>query len=490
MKFGLSKSKIAAFEQCPKRLWLQKHKPNSAEIDDTAKERFATGNEVGTIACDLCSDGVMVEADPDLKAALNKTKQLFADGHHGSIFEATFEYDGVIVRADIMEPNQDGSWNVAEVKSSSREKYYHLGDMATQIWVMRNLGLNINSASIRHINSKFELKELGNYEGLLIDKPIDDQIEDIIANRSNTVLAARVTLSGYEPEVEMGKQCDEPFPCEFQSYCYEQSGEQEIEWPISLLPRTGKKTAENYAKLGIYDLMEVPAGELTHKHHEKIRLATVNNEPYHDKDAIINETAKWKFPLIHLDFESCNLAIPRWVGTKPYQQIPFQFSAHIQSNNEDIEHIGFLDLSGDDPRYKCAKALSKLPKKGNVVAWYASFEKSRLKELAMQYPEFKKPLLSLVERLVDLKVVAENYYYHRDQYGSWSIKKVLPTLAGELDYEALEVKAGGEAIQAYAKAVAPNTSVFEKEAIAEALEKYCALDTYAMVVLLRKLRGE
>ena len=68
-RFGLSKSKITMFEQCPKRLWLSVHRREMAEQDDGAEARFATGHEVGAIACALLQGGVMIKAEPDLAAA-------------------------------------------------------------------------------------------------------------------------------------------------------------------------------------------------------------------------------------------------------------------------------------------------------------------------------------------------------------------------------------------------------------------------------------
>jgi hypothetical protein len=63
-RFGLSKSKITAFEQCPKKLWLATHRPELAEQDDGAEARFAAGNQVGEIACALHPGGVMVDPLP------------------------------------------------------------------------------------------------------------------------------------------------------------------------------------------------------------------------------------------------------------------------------------------------------------------------------------------------------------------------------------------------------------------------------------------
>jgi hypothetical protein len=389
-----------------------------------------------------------------------------------------------------MEPDNKGAWHLAEVKSSTGVKDYHIGDVGTQLWVLNGAGIEVASASIRHIDNQFRLRELNNYEGLLKDSDVTAAAQAIAHDREKTIIAARATLSGDEPSREMGDHCSSPFTCEFQSYCSAQAIPPPPDWPVALLPRTGKKLAAEYATRGIVDLHDVPSGELKHKHHEKIREATINDKPFHDVEAVVVETDEWEFPIIHLDFESCNLGIPRWLGTKPYEQIPFQFSAHIQPKGGDIEHVEFLDLSGDDPRSSCAAALAQLPQSGTVVAWHASFERSRLKELAEQFPEHKAKLMSLADRLVDLKVVAEKHYYHREQRGSWSIKAVLPTLAPELDYGTLEIKAGGAAVEAYSEAIAPGVSETERAAIGDALREYCKRDTWAMVVLLAKLRGE
>jgi hypothetical protein len=83
--FGLSKSRITAFEQCPKKLWLSVHRRELAEVQAQSELRFAAGHEVGAIACELAPGGVMIEAQPDLKAALKQTSELLAAGHRAPI---------------------------------------------------------------------------------------------------------------------------------------------------------------------------------------------------------------------------------------------------------------------------------------------------------------------------------------------------------------------------------------------------------------------
>ena len=280
MKHGLSKSRITAFEQCPKRLWLQVHRRELAEFDPGSEARFAAGHEVGAVACSLYPEGIMIEADPDLAAALDRTTDLLNQGESPTLFEATFAHDNVLVRVDVMQADDNGCWHVAEVKSSTSRKDYHLSDLATQIWVMREVGVPIASAAIRHINNQFVLEEPGNYADLFTDAHSRDEIEARVRSRSRVVAEARETLAGPEPQIELGQQCDSPFVCEFKAYCSQ--GISGPEWPIGLLPNTGRKLAAIWAEQGIYELTAVPEGGLANAVHARIHRATCTSEVYHD----------------------------------------------------------------------------------------------------------------------------------------------------------------------------------------------------------------
>jgi hypothetical protein len=100
------------------------------------------------------------------------------------------------------------------------------------------------------------------------------------------------------------------------------------------------------------------------------------------------------------------------------------------------------------------------------------------------FQKLKPALNALLDRLVDLLPIAEQYYYHPCQQGSWSIKNVLPAVAPDLRYDALDgVKGGGMAMTAYMEAISPNTANVRKDQIDRELRDYCALDTQAMINL-------
>lgn len=486
-RHGLSKSKIAMFEQCPKRLWLATHRPELAEQGFGAEARFATGHAVGALACALLPTGTMVEAAPDLAAALATTQALLDAGHDEPIFEATLAHDGVIVRIDILEPDGAGQWRMAEVKSSTSAKDYHVGDLATQLWVARHAGLPVSSAAIRHLGNRFVLEREGDFNGLFADTEKMAEAEPIAAGRSEVVAAARVTLAGPEPEIAPGEQCAAPFACEFASHCHAALADGP-EWPVTLLPHGGGK---RWMAQGIDDLLTVDPAALTTPLHRRIQSATVTGVPYHDAAGARAAMAGWAYPRSWLDFETINFAVPRWIGTRPYQQVPFQFSAHVEQADGRIDHHEFLALDTDDPRRACAETLlAAIPPIGAVIGYNASFERLRINELAEALPDLADGLRDIANRIVDLLPITRAHWYHRDQRGSWSIKAVLPTVAAELNYGSLEVKDGGMAQEAYLEAIAPETSVARRRSLELAMKTYCARDTEAMIVLARRLGAE
>ena len=472
------------FEQCPKRLWLSVHRPDLAEGGDADPSQVATGNEVGTIACSLLPHGAMVEVGPDLSVALAETAALLRAHPPKPIFEATLEHGGVLVRVDILDPDGRGGWRMVEVKSSTKVKSHHVPDVATQLWVATRAGVPISGVAIRHVDSSFVLRRPGEYEGLFADADVTDAARPIAAERATVAAAAREVLAGPEPTTAPGDQCEKPFPCEFSVYCHS-SLPPGPEWPVTVLPNGGGRS---WLERGITDLLDVAPELLTNATHKRVHQATVSGVTFHDAVTASASIAKWDHPRTWLDFETIAFAVPRWVGTRPYQQVPFQFSAHVELEDGSVEHREFLSLDGTDPRRACAEALVELvPKTGAIVGYNASFERGRILELASDFPDLAADLTAMAGRVVDLLPVARSCWYHRDQRGSWSIKAVLPTVAPEMDYAQLDVKDGHAAQAAYLEAMAPATDERRREALAAGLRKYCHRDTEAMIVLARRL---
>ncbi|MEG8041732.1 hypothetical protein QP164_02630 [Sphingomonas sp. LR59] len=216
----LSKSKIAAFEHCSRRLWLQVHRRSEARFDTHTLARFQFGHDVGKRAAFLVPNGIMVEAGPeDMPAALARTAELIEQRPTRPIFEATFQHQNVLCRVDILEPHEDGGWCAIEVKASTRVKAYQLADIATQVWIMRNNGLCVRQAIIRHIAPPFSWRRPDIAAVRFSDADVTRRIERYLRTRDAVAQLACRVVQGPEVRRETGGHCESPFACEFQPYC-------------------------------------------------------------------------------------------------------------------------------------------------------------------------------------------------------------------------------------------------------------------------------
>jgi len=476
----LSKSRVITHRQCSKRLWLQIYRKDLIpEVDTASKARFDEGNLVGDIARQLYPDGVFIDT-LNMESALTQTQA--ALDKNQVIFEAAFYEQDVLIRADLLLPNPDG-YHVIEVKSSTAVKDYHLEDASIQAWVMEQAGYKPASVFIGYINNQFLYQGDSDYKGLFnfedISKIVDSRLEEV----SQWVEDAKRTLSlEQEPRIQPGGQCEKPFTCEFQSYCMPLN--EQIEHPIHILPNA-KKLIDKLNTEGFKDLRDVPVEYLENPKHIRMHQSIIKNESILDESAI-KQIKQLEYPRFYLDFETIAFAVPIWKGTRPYVQLPFQWSCHIESSNGDIQHKEFLDTTGNDPRYEFAKTLVEvLGNEGPIVVYNAGFEGGRVRELATEFPEIGAQLIALIDRFYDLLPLARDNYYHPDMQGSWSIKAVLPTIAPELDYANLEVGDGAQAQDAFRKVISPNTLPNDKVKIRGDMLKYCAQDTWAMLKIVQ-----
>lgn len=475
---GLSKSRILIHRQCPKRLWLQIHQPKLAveEADTTA--RIAAGNQVGDLARSLHPDGLLIDAE-NLTQALADTATALR-GKRRPLFEATFQSGGVLVRADLLLPVR-GGFDLVEVKSSGSVKDYHLEDAAIQAWVAGKAGLPVKRTKIAHIDTAFVYRGDDDYHGLFAHADISDEVAAYAKSIPKWIKAAQRTLAGDEPEVEPGVQCSKPFSCPFSGYCSPDEGKG---YPPEILPY-GKRVAAQLRAAGYNDLRKVPRKALTHPKHLRVLRATKSGKAELDPQAG-EQLRALGYPRYFLDFETIQFAVPLWPDTRPYEQVPFQWSCHIEKCSGKIEHKAFLADGAGDPRRAFAESLVKvLMTVGPILVYHATFERDRVRYLAETYPDLAPALLAAVERFVDLLPIARDHYYHRAMRGSWSLKAVLPTIAPELAYDGMDVANGGMAQAAFAEILDRQTRPKRRAALRQSLLVYCERDTLAMVEIAR-----
>jgi len=477
-KWYLSKSKIISGNQCLKRLYLEVNKPEVSEVSGALEQQFASGHKVGAAAQALWPKGHLIAHDKDLAEALKETKQIISANAKTTLFEATFEADGVLVRNDILEYAAKGS-RLVEVKASTSLKDYHLLDVAVQAWVLQKAGVKLKRIELAHINNKFVYQGDGDYAGLFTFVDVADDIQEHLRTVPDLVERLRNMLKGSEPKIGIGPHCHDPYECPFLGYCTPPQSD----YPVSLLSGRREAVAALIAE-GYQDLREVPEGRLTDAKHQRIWRVTKAGKPELLTGArkILDELP---YPRYYMDFETVNLAVPIWKDTRPYERLPFQWSCEVEAADGILEHHEFLDTSGNAPMQDFSRTLLDcMGKKGPIFVYNASFEKSVLAALAKRFSRYAKGLNGLIDRIVDLLPITRDHYYHPDMHGSWSIKAVLPTIAHHLDYGNLgEVQDSSGAPAAYIEILDEATPHERRKLLIVDLRRYCERDTVAMVEL-------
>ena len=476
--------------QCEKSLWLKKKKPEVLQAPDDGEQAvFDTGTSVGELACELFSGGERIEYTGDFGSQMAKTKELVESGIK-VIYEATFCFEGILVMVDILCVGDDGLV-INEVKSSTSVKEVYIDDAAIQYYVISSLGYKVSAVNIIHIDNSYVRGEKLELEKFFHTEDVTEQIiqkqADIpqILSKFDEILGKNV-----ESEIDIGVQCSNPYPCDAWEYCWrEQRSIPEYSvFDISRL-RSDKKF-ELY-KSGIVKFEDIKELDKFNASQQIQIRSELSKEQIIDEEAIKEFLNTLSYPLYHLDFETFQQAVPEFIGLRPYEQIPFQFSIHKDDGKGNIEHFEFLAEAGADPRYELALNLIKfIPQDACVLAYNMSFEKGVIRRLVTNYPQISNELMAIHDNIKDLMApFASKSYYHPKMQGSYSIKYVLPALVPEFEsaYKDLNlIHHGGEAMQAYAAMACMNET--QRDTYKKALLEYCKLDTLAMVKVLEKLR--
>ncbi|MBK7081412.1 MAG: DUF2779 domain-containing protein, partial [Betaproteobacteria bacterium] len=438
----LSKSRLVAWLQCPKRLWLQQHHPEFAAPSEAAANRMAQGHKVGAAAQTLFPGGHLVGHVDNLSAALRETEALLAKPGDVTVFEAALKASDILVRADVL-VRENGACRLIEVKSSTKVKDYQVTDAGIQTWVARAAGLDRRRHRARPRQQPVRLsrrtglprsprprRRLGG--GRPHPGPSPAWIAD-----------AKRDLAGPVPAVDVGPQCTDPFECEFRGHC----APVDAEYPVTILPHGGKFARQLHDE-GYTDLRDVPEERLTKSDHLRVWRASRSGEAELSPDAA-GKLAALPWPRYFLDFETVGPAVPLWPGTRPYQKIPMQWSCHRQEADGNLVQLPpFLATGDGDPRRPFAAALvAAIGGDGPILVYNAVFERGVILELAAAFPDLASRLQALADRLFDLLPFTREHYYHPAMMGSWSIKAVLPTIAPDLDYANLDDVQSGEMVE-------------------------------------------
>jgi hypothetical protein len=482
----LSKTRYLAGLQCPLRLWFTCYNPELASKTSPVKQAlFDTGHQVGVLATGLFPGGVLIGEDHlHHEEAVQTTLRAMGDPRIKAIYEAGFFCDGVRVRADILDRLENGDWNLIEVKSSTKVKEEHIPDVGIQYYVLTDAGVEIDRVFLMHLNNQYvydsnelDLRDLFTSfdltdEALRQKEEIPHRLAEL-----NEMLAR-----DDPPEIIPSRHCKTPYLCEFWEHCTREAPEH----PVWELAGISQKRLDELSAMGIVDIHAIPDAFPLNEIQDRIRTCVKNNEEFIDPD-LKRELEDVAYPAHFLDFETLGPAIPRYAGTRPYQNVPFQWSDHILLADGSVEHQEFLCEKNDDPREEFTRTLLDVLGSKGTVYTYTNYEEGVIRGLAEHFPRYKDQLLAILDRIRDLHKIVSKHYYHPNFHGSFSVKSVLPALLPDMSYENLAIQDGQQAGLEYMKMKDPSTPQDLKARIRRDLLSYCSHDTLAMVKIREEL---
>ena len=437
----ISKSKFLAGCQCLKRLYLQVHEPELAAYPEGAADAIIEqGREVGLLARTLFPGGIEV-CSTGLDQAIRTTKELVANPEVPAIFEGVFEHDGVLVRVDVLQRREENLWRLLEVKSASDLKDHYVQDVAIQSYVLSRSGLKLASSWLVHVNRAYVLtgttvdpRQFFSFRNLT-QRAQQFQPELVLRLRSQF----QVLATPKAPDVPTGLHCTNPVVCEFFNQCNTPKPHDYIGY----LPRLHASAMEKLVEMGVQSIEDIPADFELSEVQRRACAAIQTGQPCFSPD-LKREFDSLKFPLYFMDFETVNPAIPRFSGMRPYDQLPFQWSVHVQRQPGGVpEHFEFLAMDNGDPRTPFISSLCEaLGDSGSIIVYNEQFESQRLWELASWLPAYTDVIRGIQRRLWDLLPIVRNHVYHPEFGGSFSLKAVLPALVPDMTYEGMDVPNG------------------------------------------------
>lgn len=480
----LTKSCYVTGTRCSKALFFQKKSPELSKIESSQDRKVKReGAEVGAFARLQFPGGVLIET-LDTDQALDETRKAIEKGTL-TLYEAAFMAQGVLIRADILTRSSiDFPWQLYEVKAttyrsidaSSKNEYCR--DLAIQTWVLHQCKIDLNGIFLMHLNHECVFPEMHN-----LFKVIDytSEVKPFLENINNEIHQLQnVLISQQHPMIGIGQHCEKPRECQFSAVCWKGLPT----YSVFNIPRALNKwklLEEN--RVCATHLVEA---DFNSEKQKRALRCYQTNEPFYDLQKAYAILETWTYPLSYFDLEAVSYPIPRYNNSRPYQDLPFQFSCHIQRSPEsELEHHEFLFDVNADPREAFINQMLKvLPSSGSIVVYHQTYEMTKLKELASEFPQYAESIRSLLPRIVDLKKVIEESIYHPEFLGSYSIKKVAPVLLGQsVSYDHLAVGDGMEAVCKYQEFVQLPQNDSSRADIRKALLDYCKQDTLLMVKL-------
>ena len=366
----LSKSTYIKGLQCEKALYMQKKHPylrDKLSIEQRAK--FQRGTDVGMLAHEVFPGGI--DMSPNSPSQFpKKAAETLANLSNPEVkvmYEAVFQFNDTLIMLDILVRDGD-QWLAVEVKSSMRLSDTYYNDAALQYYVLHGCGVPLSDFRLMYLN--------GDY---VKDGPIDVQhlfkmesVMDYVVEREAFVaknverLKAVVALP-HSPVVNIGTQCHNPYPCDFQGHCWKLIPKNSFLFTTAMDDEMLFQCYFNGVNTNAKMLQQVePDSEEAHQ------IEALETNSYYIDYKTLYSLAPQPKPksVAFLNLLLNRPAVPELDGTRPYEEMILAFA--LQGEHEHDAAI--------DPRLRTSQRGDDMAAAEGCFVWDCFEDHSRWKE--------------------------------------------------------------------------------------------------------------
>lgn len=418
----------------------------------------------------------------------------------GTYFDVCLAGDEVAGVVDILRSGRRG-WEVVTIETGTSVKGSYVSRIAFLAFVARSIGLDVDRAAVVTLDKRYYRKppdaaalcagdvfRTHDVSGSVLREPVEKAVAGIL----DTWRWPQSILGNHE------YRCRRPDTCEACRQLVSDDlgleAPERSETSIFTLHRGGDTSRSLYHE-GIESLLDIPDSVPLTKY-QSIQIEAVRTgRPHVDSEELSRFLDRLRHPLSFLDFEALMHALPRYQLTRPWQHLAFQYSLHrIERAGGPVEHRSFIADPATDPRPSLVESLHRdLGDLGSIVVYGRTFESGVLRRLGGYFARHDEWARAAIARVVDLSEPFHSFaVYHPGQRGRISMKRVLPALTG-VGYGENEIGDGRSASLIYqalcrrSESGQPvNSAAYRR--ITRHLREYCALDTYGMYLIYRKLQ--
>jgi hypothetical protein len=478
----ISKTAFLKFEQCRKAFFLYRNHYYLRDKPNVDKQlTFKRGHDIGALAQELFPGGINVIAnDANKDRAIEYTKELI-EKRTSVIYEATVEFNGVMVMVDILVLTDEGYF-AYEVKSSVKISEIYVKDACLQYYVVKNCLSQLKDFFIVTINDAYV------FDGVLKVKELFKRrsiMKDALRNygyiRARLQEANEVLEQNVIPNIDIGKHCFTPYDCDFFGTCWKDKiGEESIFG----LGKVSKDLMFEWQQQGIKNIGEIT---VTNDMPKQLRIqieASKNKQAYFDNAGIKNILSRIRAPYAAMDMEIWGQAVPEIIGTKPFQKIPFLYTL-VSSQGE---YAFFFDHQPDDRRNFALSLIEQTKPFESLLVYDKSLENLVIKELAELFPGLSVELKNVAAKMLDVSDIIHNqFYFHYDFKGNYSLKAVSAAILNEDLFKGEQVSSGLEAMNLFVT-YRLHDNIIEKQKMKDDLIDYCLADSRATLLITEKFK--